>query len=58
MSAYGKAIASAAIGLAAVIYVVATGGNVDAASGIASEWEAAIFAVVNTAFVYFVKNKA
>ena len=57
MSAYAKAIASGVIGLAAVAYVAATGGDVDSAETIASEWEAAIFALVNTAFVYFVKNR-
>lgn len=57
MSAYAKAIASGVIGLAAVAYVVATGGDVDSAKSVASEWEAVVFALVNTAFVYFVKNK-
>lgn len=58
MSAYAKAIASGVIGLAAVIYVVATGGNVETASAIAGEWETVILALVNTAFVYFIPNKS
>ena len=57
MSAYGKAIASAVVGLAAVVYVYATGGDVETAGTIAKEWEAAIMGIVNTAFVYFVANK-
>ena len=57
MSAYAKAIASGVIGLAAVAYVATTGGDVDNAKIIATEWEAVIFALVNTGFVYFVKNK-
>ena len=58
MSAYAKAIASGVIGLAAVAYVVVTGGDVEGAKAIATEWEAAFFALINTGFVYFVKNKS